>query len=110
MPIYAIACPHCGAEQDVYRALKDYDDLPVCCGEKMQRRVTAPYVMGDIQPYRSMVDGKVINSRAEHKAMLRAHRLVEVGDQTHYLKPKPITPPPGLKETLIRVVNEKTRR
>jgi putative FmdB family regulatory protein len=109
MPIYRIACAKCGAEQDVYRAFKDYDDLPDCCGEKTHRMVTAPYVMGDIQPYRSMATGEMINSRSEHKSMLKAHRLVEVGDQTHYLKPKPISPPPGLKETLIRVANEKLR-
>jgi hypothetical protein len=109
MPIYLIACATCGAERDIYRAFKDYDDLPACCGEKMQRKVTAPYVRGDIQPYQSMATGEVINSRSAHKAHLKAHKLVEVGDQTHYLKPKPVSPPPGLKETLIRVANEKLR-
>lgn len=109
MPIYHIACAGCGAEQDVYRAFKDYDDLPECCGQKMQRQVCAPYVVGDIQPYRSMVTGQMITSRAEHRAMLQQHKLVEVGNETKYLKPKAVTPPPGLKETLIRVANEKLR-
>lgn len=109
MPIYSIACAKCGAEQDVYRAFKDYDDLPTCCGEPMRRKLTAPYVRGDIQPYRSMVTGKMVNSRSEHRAMLQQHKLVEVGNETQYLKPKPVTPPPGLKETLVRVANEKLR-
>ena len=109
MPIYRILCPHCEAEQDIYRAFKDYDDLPECCGQKMQRKVTAPYVAADIQPYRSMVTGEMVTSRTRHRSILREHKLVEVGNETKYLKPKPLTPPAGLKETLIRVANEKLR-
>lgn len=107
MPIYAIACAQCGAEQDVYRTVKNYDDLPDCCGARMYRKVTAPYVIGDIQPHRSMVTGEMVTSRSRHHEILRDHNLVEVGNETQYLKPKPISPPPGLKETLIRVANEK---
>ena len=67
-------------------------------------------VMPDIQPYRSMINGEVINSRSVHRSHLKAHNCIEVGNETKYLtKPKPVTPPPGLKETLIRVVNDKLR-
>jgi hypothetical protein len=65
------------------------------------------YVMGDIAPYRSMVTGEEIASRSTHRAHLRQHGLVEVGNETKYLKPKPMTPPPGLKKTLIEVANSK---
>lgn len=68
-----------------------------------------PFVMGDIQPYKSMVDGSVIGSRSTHRAHLKAHRMIEVGDQTHYLKPKQIDLHQGLKQTLVRVANEKLR-
>lgn len=108
MPIYTVRCD-CGRTEDIYRQLKDYDDLPECCGKRMQRVVCAPLVIGDIQPYRSMVTGRMINSRSAHRSHLREHRLIEVGNETKYLKPKPLTPPPGLKETLIRVANEKLR-
>lgn len=70
----------------------------------------AHYVMADIQPYRSMVDGRMIQSRSAHREHLRAHGLVEVGNETKHLKSKSPAPPPGLKETLIRVAQEKLRR
>lgn len=68
--------------------------------------VNAPMVMGDLKPYQSMVTGEIVESRSRHRQILREHRLVEVGNETHYLKSKPITPPPGLKETLIQQVRK----
>lgn len=44
-------------------------------------RPVAPAIMGDISPYRSMVDGSVINSRSEHRAHLKAHGMVEMGNE-----------------------------
>lgn len=41
----------------------------------------SPYVMGDIQPYRSMVDGSVIGGRRQHRDHLRAHGCEEVGNE-----------------------------
>ena len=64
-------------------------------------------VMGDIQPYKSMVTGEMITSRSAHREHLRAHRLVEVGNETKYLKPKPKEPPPGLKQRIIDITNSK---
>lgn len=40
----------------------------------------APMVMSDIDPYISQVDGSVIESRSKHKAHLRQHRMVELGN------------------------------
>jgi len=69
------------------------------------------HVMPDIEPYQSMIDGTVINSRSRHREHLRAHDCVEIGnDSSLYAKPKPLQSPPGLKEMLIRVANEKLRR
>lgn len=69
------------------------------------------HIMGDIDPYRSAIDGSIISSRSSHREHLRAHDCVEIGnDSSLYAKPKPIQSPPGLKETLIRVANEKLRR
>lgn len=62
-------------------------------------------VMGDIQPYRSMVTGEIINSRSQHRDHLKAHRLVEVGNETKHLKPKPKEIPPGLKQRIIEIAN-----
>lgn len=48
--------------------------------------VNAPMIMGDIQPYKSMVTGEMIMGRAQHKAHLKQHRLIEIGNETKYLK------------------------
>ena len=107
MPIYKIRCVECGRGDEVYRKVADYNDLPMCCGKAMTRVIVAPMVAADIQPYRSMIDGRMINSRSEHRTHLRDHGCIEVGNEK--ITPKPMSPPPGLKETLIRVANEKLR-
>lgn len=66
------------------------------------------FVMPDISPYRSQLTGEVVESRSRHRALLREHKCIEVGNETKYLKAKPISPPPGLKQRLIEVVNSKT--
>lgn len=109
MPLYDVACSHCGHHEEVYRTFANYEDLPLCCGENMQRMVCAPMVMGDIEPYISQATGEIIHSRSRHREHLRDHCLIEVGNETKYLTPKPYTSPPGLKETLIKVANEKLR-
>lgn len=43
--------------------------------------VAAPFVMADIQPYKNMVDGKMITSRSHHREFLKANRLTEVGNE-----------------------------
>lgn len=69
------------------------------------------YVMGDIQPYQSMIDGSIIGSRSVHREHLRAHGCIEVGNETKYLtQRKPLQSPPGLKQTLIDVANCKLKR
>ncbi len=72
-----------------------------------RQEVNAPMVMGDIQPYQSMINGQMITSRSTHREHLRQHGCIEVGNETKYLKPKPMTPPPGLKQRLIEVANSK---
>ncbi len=68
-------------------------------------------VMPDIKPYRSMIDGRHINSRSAHREHLRAHGCIEVGNETKALmdKARPLQSPPGLKQRLIEVANSKWR-
>lgn len=108
MPIYRIRCIECGRGDEVFRKVADYNDLPECCGKVMSRVIVPPMVAGDIEPYRSMIDGRIINSRSEHRAHLKAHGCIEVGNEKQPT-PRPMTAPPGLKETLIGVANEKLR-
>jgi len=56
--------------------------------QEMIRR-DAPMVMSDIQPYISQVDGSVIESRSKHKAHLKQHKMIELGNDV----PKQHKPP-----------------
>jgi len=41
----------------------------------------APIIMPDIQPYQSMADGSMITSRSQHRAHLRQHNCIEIGNE-----------------------------
>lgn len=45
------------------------------------RTGTWHYVMPDIQPYKSMIDGSIIGSRSQHRAHLKAHGCMEIGNE-----------------------------
>lgn len=66
----------------------------------------SPMVMGDIAPYKSMIDGSQITSRSRHREHLRAHGCIEIGNETKYLQPKALQSPPGLKDALIRATDQ----
>lgn len=68
------------------------------------------HVMPDIAGYRSMVDGSWIGSRSTHREHLKAHNCIEIGNETKYLKPKELTPAPGLRDALARATYERLRR
>lgn len=70
------------------------------------REPRTSFVMPDIKPYRSMADGSIITSRSKHREHLKAHNCFEIGNETKYLQPKPITSPPGLKEAILRATDE----
>lgn len=109
MPIYVMGCD-CGHTEDIYRSIAGMnDDLPVHCGAPMQRRIVAPMVAADIAPYRSMCDGSMITSRSQHRAHLRQHGVIEVGNEKLKAPPAKMVAPPGLKETIARVAYEKLK-
>jgi len=73
-------------------------------------RADVPHVMGDIEPYQSMIDGTMITSRSHHREHLRQHGCVEVGNDSSLWKRRgPMESPPGLKETIARNVYSKLR-
>lgn len=55
-------------------------------------RPLAPLIMRDIDPYRSMFTGERIHSRSAHRDHLRAHRLIEVGNE--YSRGQPLDQAP----------------
>lgn len=64
----------------------------------------APMIMGDIEPYKNIVNGGVITSRSHHRAFLREHRLIEVGNER--MEPRKPTNVPGLKEDIKRAMGD----
>lgn len=107
MPIYAMQCL-CGYQEDIMRTVaRMNDDLPEHCGAPMTRRIVAPMVAVDIQPYRSMVTGEMIMSRSQHRAHLKQHGVIEIGNEKIKPSISVIPDAPGLKETLIDVFNAK---
>ena len=65
------------------------------------------HIMPDIKPYISMADGTLVTSRSRHREMLKRNNCFEVGNDSSLFKGyKPPQPPPGLKEKIIRAVNE----
>lgn len=60
-------------------------------------------VIGDIEPYRNAINGKVIGGRKQHRDFLRAHGVVEVGNEK---VEKRYEEAPGLKEDIRRSIQE----
>ena len=85
---------------ELYEVGKDYIPEPR----------SSHYVMGDIKPYRSMVDGSLITSRSHHREHLRQHGCVEVGNDSSLKKPRPALQPSGdLKSQIAANVYSKLR-
>ena len=55
--------------------------------EEMTRR-EAPMVMSDIEGYVSQVDGSWIKSRSQHRAHLKQHRMIELGNDVPMKHPE----------------------
>jgi hypothetical protein len=47
---------------------------------KRDRKGRYHYVQPDIQPYKSMIDGRMVTSRSEHRRHLKANNCEEVGN------------------------------
>ena len=68
-------------------------------------------VMPDIKPYKSMITGEMITSRAQHREHLKKHGFREVGNDSSLTRPykgMPDAAPQQRKELLIAQVNAMT--
>ena len=73
---------------------------------KRDRKGRYHYVMPDIAPYKSMIDGRMITSRSQHRAHLRANNCVEVGndDPTRHIKRE--APRNNRREVLRHIIGD----
>lgn len=73
----------------------------VPASEYTPSNVAAPFVLADIQPYKSMQTGEMIGGRRQHREHLRQHRLIEIGNEVKaHLAPK-AKPDTGLRRDII---------
>lgn len=68
-----------------------------------------PFVVGDIQPYRSMATGEMIESRSHHRAHLKQHGLIEIGNETKaaMTQQRPKDDREGRRRAIAEVLNAK---
>jgi hypothetical protein len=92
------------------RYIQDPVTLKLVPAEEYHARENGgPFIVGDLQPYRSMVTGEMIEGRRQHREHLKTHNVVEVGNSFDQSTPKPIYQPGRLKEQIARQVYEKLR-
>ena len=107
MPIYEFKCSECESYIDKFLPLSDYMNVPECCDRPMNRVLSAPAaIIQDNTCYRSQLNGQMITSRRQHKMHLKEHGCIEVGNEITKGPPKPVAPPPGLKDAVIDAVNK----
>lgn len=68
-----------------------------------------PFVMGDIQPYQSMQTGEMITSRSHHRAHLKQHGLIEIGNEVKaaMTQQKPRDDREGRRRAIAEVLSAK---
>lgn len=67
------------------------------------------YIVPDIQPYQSMIDGRMIQSRSEHRAHLKQHGMIEIGNEINHHMQQATPKAPDRKE-INRALVESARR
>lgn len=65
-------------------------------------RTEGPMIMKDIEPYQSMIDGRIIGSRSTHREHLRAHGCIEIGNESLPPAQMPLDVAPEKRKELIR--------
>jgi hypothetical protein len=71
------------------------------------------YVMPDIQPYKSMIDGRMITSRSEHRRHLKANNCIEIGNEDplkHGPKPAKDTRVDVLRHQLANITHKEANQ
>lgn len=68
----------------------------------------APMVVPDIKPYKSMLNGKMITSRSQHREHLKAHGAIEIGNEKLTHKGIPDVAPQQRQELIRAQINDMT--
>jgi len=84
MPLYAYHCPACSRNQDIFKKIVELDREETCptCRQTMQRKLSAPMVIGDYPGYNCPITGAWVEGRKAHQENLKKHgcRVLEPGE------------------------------
>ena len=82
MPTYDYRCTECGLELEVFQRMND-ERLTHCpeCDGALTRVIGLPMIMGDIEPFTSIVNGETISGRAQLRNHLAEYGLEQVGNE-----------------------------
>lgn len=78
--------------------------MPCRCGQTMRQVLGFAHVVPDIEPYKSMITGERIRSRAHHRAHLKQHGCIEIGNEP--IRPRKPKPMPDVVPDLKRAIEE----
>lgn len=84
---------------------KYVEKMRIYHGPKDQKGVV--YVK-DIEPYQNVVNGGWITSRSQHRAFLREHDLIEVGNEK--IRPKKPEPMPDARIIMSQIYDKLANR
>lgn len=104
MPIYEYRCRD-GHTTDAHRSVDDRHLPMLCrtCGQAAEKIISrVGHAVPDIAGYRSVVTGQWIGSRSTHRAHLREHGLIEVGNEK--MPSRKPTALPSPREDILRAM------
>ena len=84
MPVYGYACPKCGYETDLFREMKDRNNILDCdrCLTKMERTIDMPNIRPDMDDFSNENRG-----RGRYNQQLKKY-VTSVNDATRIAKSK----------------------
>lgn len=92
MPTYLYQCPACATRRDIFKSLANLDRSEPCeaCQTPMERKLSAPRVLGDYPGYECPISGRWIEGRRAHQENLKRHgcRVLENGETEAFRQSK----------------------
>lgn len=104
MPIYEYRCRD-GHTTDLYRSVEDRHLPALCrdCGQAAEKIISrVGHAVPDIAGYRSTITGEWIGSRSTHRAHLKQHGCIEIGNEK--MPPRKPTKLPSPREDILRAL------
>jgi len=111
MPIYALRCPGCGAEDSVFRKIEERNKLSLCdCGGVFERVISVPMISPDLPPYQSPNGGHWVSGKKERAEDLKRSNAIswekgiekDIARKREYRKEEAFKPISASVDNLVR--------